>query len=821
MLNTSESQVRGPLRDKLEDAQDAAILYFLTQDVRYARFAGDILQNVIEGYTGLVAPGSSANTGWLLATDHLKEVREVATESPIIYDFIYDWLKAGNKVWDVKSAALVDFNFNDAQTVFRTDVRLAKVVGHTGSNWSVVESPSLVRTALALDDPAERAASLRYYLDTDTSKQDSLRTVAKSYAAAGDIWPESFQYSGDVNEWSNYLMVLLERYDPANRLYAAYPNIAWSLKRTSELIFPNGDAIRFGDGHRDISEPYFYYEIVYAQAVARGYADLQAHYGALINAGVAARKCNRASVANYASLSPRQAPLQLLWFAESEAESANVFTLPRTDTLPFAGVALQRNLSSTGSARNSLMAWVGGAAHVHSHATGMNLELFGAGEILGADGGLTTYGDTITENYYRVFAAHNTVIVHGASRGQGDWADLGMETVQTVAMEPQSFDPAVSPDFSFTCSSFNDTRGTRAEATQQRTVALVRTSPTTGFYVDLFRSDSRLSPEFHDYIYHNVGDALILRDSADAAIPLSADATRFQNDIGDPRKQPGWRYFGNPRSSGTFAGFVHARFTANNLPAGPTRMDVFIPGAAAREYTTVTSPPIKETSTTYDNRRAPTLVIRRTGEAWAQPFIAVYEPTYGTAAATIRSVEKIESAGLVVGVKVVSLVGPKTCTHYVLSLPTASTYTDAALNLSFTGRFAIVADNSDGSGALYLGSGSSLSYRSLKIASRSGVTTAAELRSAPGQAPVLTANSLVDLTAEGAPVIATPPATQAVAPGSAVSFSVAASGTAPLSYQWKHGGAPIAGATSSTYALPSAQAASMGFYSVSVSNPSS
>ena len=130
------------------------------------------------------------------------------------------------------------------------------------------------------------------------------------------------------------------------------------------------------------------------------------------------------------------------------------------------------------------MSFVGGADHVHSHASGMSMEIYGMGEVMGAKSGTGTYTTALHENYYRLFASNNTVIVNGASRGEGGWENIAINTVQTVAMEPQPFASAVSPDFSFTCSSFVDDKGTLAEGTQQRTMALIRTSPTSGYYVD-------------------------------------------------------------------------------------------------------------------------------------------------------------------------------------------------------------------------------------------------------------------------------------------------------------------------------------------------
>ena len=53
-----------------------------------------------------------------------------------------------------------------------------------------------------------------------------------------------------------------------------------------------------------------------------------------------------------------------------------------------------------------------------------------------------------------------------------------------------------------------------------------------------------------------------------------------------------------------------------------------------------------------------------------------------------------------------------------------------------------------------------------------------------------------------APGITTQPADQSVTEGQTATFSVTATGTAPLTYQWKKGGTDISGATSSTYTTP-------------------
>ena len=76
-------------------------------------------------------------------------------------------------------------------------------------------------------------------------------------------------------------------------------------------------------------------------------------------------------------------------------------------------------------------------------------------------------------------------------------------------------------------------------------------------------------------------------------------------------------------------------------------------------------------------------------------------------------------------------------------------------------------------------------------------------------------------TGSEAPTIAAQPQGQRVAVGSPATFRVEASGTPPLSYQWRRDGAPIAGATAAAYTLAAAALADDGArFSVVVGNAS-
>lgn len=69
-----------------------------------------------------------------------------------------------------------------------------------------------------------------------------------------------------------------------------------------------------------------------------------------------------------------------------------------------------------------------------------------------------------------------------------------------------------------------------------------------------------------------------------------------------------------------------------------------------------------------------------------------------------------------------------------------------------------------------------------------------------------------------APIITSQPASQTVAVGQNIGISVAVSGTAPFSYQWRKDGTEMSSATNATYSLFSVQTNQAGSYTVVVSN---
>ena len=74
------------------------------------------------------------------------------------------------------------------------------------------------------------------------------------------------------------------------------------------------------------------------------------------------------------------------------------------------------------------------------------------------------------------------------------------------------------------------------------------------------------------------------------------------------------------------------------------------------------------------------------------------------------------------------------------------------------------------------------------------------------------------LTVNTPPTITTQPVSKSVNVGNGISFIISATGTAPLSYQWKKNNVNISGATSATYKIASPRVSDAGTYSCTVTN---
>lgn len=707
----------------LQDAIDCGVLYYLTDKEEYAIAAADILATFVNALnkTSLRRPPNKGggNDGWL-CDDHLLEARIVGAQLPIIYDFVHPYLEKGGKVYDLASGELRPFDLPAGQKVFKTYVDLALNRGSRHNNWTVLESTSMIQNMMAIDDAEERAKLLRYFVDKNTRNQGSLKHIYRHFKKPGDIWPESLGYSKHVTTLTIFHMTLVDRIYPDLKLGQRFRNIPQSITAMYNLKYPNGDIPPLGDAGRHYGENYLAYEMALQLArLNEDKAQIQ-QFSGFLSSSIAGGKYDQSKLGSRGyGAAAYTVPLKLLWGIADLGGDAGADIAPprpRSNHLPHAGATIQRNISKTDKVTNSLMAVVAGGSFVHSHASGMDLELYGQGHVLGTDGGKSTYGTPMHENYYRIFAAHNTVISNGASASRGGWANLGIDTVTPVVLEPRAGEPGVSPNHSFATTRFTDKYNLVAPAEHQRTVALIRLSDERGYYLDVFRAKSQKKGQFHDYLYHNVGDRLEITSGGNVlAMKPAPDRYQAPETLNWKRNRafqhPGWHYFEDIKSSAASDAGFEATFIADELGQKPVVMRALIPSGLNTEVTQVNAAPSSVAPGPYRKKPLPTFLLRHHGDAWSNPFAVVYESHTGNPA--VKSVDRLLVDGVFKGVKVKAEVNGDAIIQYVLIQENLDdVYSNEDLGITFKGQFAVLTlSEKEKVQSMYIGSGRELACK--------------------------------------------------------------------------------------------------------------
>jgi hypothetical protein len=261
-------------------------------------------------------------------------------------------------------------------------------------------------------------------------------------------------------------------------------------------------------------------------------------------------------------------------------------------------------------------------------------------------------------------------------------------------MEPLPEAEAVSPLISFTDSRYTD-RSTNTN--QQRTMALIRTSDKSGYYVDIFRSDNKTR---NDYMYHNIGNSIELLTMGGQPVRMSPAQIDL---VGDDH--PGFRHISDVKSSGKYADDVIAMFTMLNENSGTRYMKAYIPQNANLNYYTGYSPKAR-TAGRYSNLNVPTLMIQSKGEAWTNPFIVVYEPYFDKDGSAIQ---KVTSPDRNKDFVTLLVEGKNNEQQYIFQGNDAS-LENSSNNYSFKGYFGSVSLVNNQIRYIYLGQGKKISF---------------------------------------------------------------------------------------------------------------
>ena len=282
-----------------------------------------------------------------------------------------------------------------------------------------------------------------------------------------------------------------------------------------------------------------------------------------------------------------------------------------------------------------------------------------------------------------------------------------MGHISLAAMEPYADKAAVSPYCSFTDTRYTDQS---THTPQQRTMAIIRTSDTSGYYIDIYRSDNAASNE---YVYHNIGNTLQLLSSERKALPVAPAVFPISKKPFDP---PGFRMIQNYHSTGATDKNVIALFSLKEN--GDNRhMQVLFAGEKDRIFYTGRGPKSGTADTPYRYISTPTLVCRQQGEAWKRPFIAVYEPFSSSNHFTVESIENMDRSHPenFTELKVVNKDGSQ---QIVLQSLDKERF-QKNKNWNFKGNFGVINLENNKLKYLYLGSGRQLSWQQYTIESGS------------------------------------------------------------------------------------------------------
>ena len=697
----------------LSTAAYSAMLYYVTQDEKYARFSGDILAY----YFDVLSTRTEAKT--TITGNYFYDPRTCYNQLAVAYDFVYPYLKkSGTTVYNKASNSRVAYNHTKAQKVIRNIA--ARTLNEAGgldtqgqviSNHPVLTAPGSIFPIMCIDDATERDRLFNLFWDRGTKRQNSFtKTILKMYTDQA-LWPESVSYGFMPN--TLLVLNLVDKIKPGLNAGANYIKLFESAALLENLRLPNRYFVRYGDSHRknDGTGNINRYALNFAKR--RGYTALQKQAEISL-------KQSYPSSNGYSTSVPSKGfenfnALELFWGEPLPTTSVNAFEYKPTVIIEHAGVALQRNYSGVDDKENGLVGIIGGANYVHAHVTGITMELYGAGDVMAPNGGLPpSLAERSTmpfQGYFNRYAGNNTVIVNGTSKGsdkRGTWGankELYQDLTVNIASEPKHLENPISPNFSFATQFLDDNVN---NCDQQRTLSTIRTSATTAYYLDIFRSKSVGANNFHDYIYHNIGDDTRLINANNNQVITVTNTNRYQNDVGDEYQSPGWRTFEQTKSTPATLQPIKVRFDLNTTNR---YMHMLLPGGVRREYTKAVGPGTYEALNGYEDKKTQIIAIRQDGEAWNKPYVSIFEPSKN-ANGSVQSVENLTTGSKIVGAKVVSVVGGKTITDYIISNENASdTYTSTNPAITFKGRFAVVRVE-DTQTTLYIGEGTSLVYES-------------------------------------------------------------------------------------------------------------
>ncbi len=600
----------------LDLAKNAAYIYWLNGDEKYAKFATDIYYKWLVGtyyMNPILDPTSSCGSlgGWAPGGicgyyDYEQIHDDSAERAAAIYDYLRPYLAQNT---DAHLDSIGKGTKEVTDEVMKRFIDLGLVRGGKRGNWNVNGFARIMAPMIILDsndayeDGKGREYYLEYFLTKDKEYHDSLAGMLKNYDTVTGLWNESPGYAfGTVTSILDFATML----HPIGVDIIADNAI---LQKAAQAIIPwmdaRGNLIVFGDTRGGVAD-YTIFERLLTYYTKVG---------------------DKKSAEKMASAIAQA--IENGTYSRDNADLVGLTTqvaikgeLPAVESGDLSYSELHRLFTMKDyNGENRLMATIyGGRKGNHLSSNGLAITLYGFDYALAPDAaGYESYWSK-DFGYHQTATGSNTILP-GYTQGE----IVVNNTYPTLAAD-EYFN--TKPHGSF----YRMVDVTASE--KRRVLTMVRCGAEAGYYVDIFFSDQ---PE-NDYIFHNVGKRLTLKDKngKDLRVRLAADLGTKHSDA--------YSYFKSPRKVNHSEDFI-----ANWIVADGIEVDFRMLGGANRALYTVNAPystllkTLTPSAVSSSPESTPTLIVRQNGvNGKEQPFVGVYEAHKGNP--VVKSVDLVSKS---------------------------------------------------------------------------------------------------------------------------------------------------------------------------------
>lgn len=707
--NVSGNAIESINEEIMKMVKDAAFVYWVNNDEKYAKFAFDVFDTYMMGMYYRKEPIDVGNghAQTLVGLSTFEVIQErILNELAYTYDFLYSYIEKKH------SDKLMIYTETFKKWI---DISIKNGVPH--NNWNLHKSKFILKVAMVLEnntnytDGKGREYYIDYILNKTSARHWSLtRFLDYGYDSNTGIWNECPGYAqGVTRDLTNFIRDYDNTFNQNLLDYA--PVMKKAVEVLPQYLFPNNQITAFGDT---------YYGGLNTEAMSDMIRLAQKYKN---------KEEEKLFTSMFKLFEPKfeiqedtkqKLPAQVSSFFTSKPLTLSKKVdkgmlkdyVTQTFYAPNVSWFVQRNKYS--DKENGLMISQYASYGNHAHSNGIAIELYGKGYILGAESGIgSSYFEKPYLEYYSQFPAHNTVMVDGVSKYP---EMLSNHPFDLLACYP----PAGQKEGYYTDITYSEVYFVEPESrsNQNRLLSIVSTGKNTGYYVDVFRSKKqRGGDRFHDYFYHNLGQELFIQD------------TNGQNLQLEPNQEMAFAgghlfaldYMWDKQSAKTSNDY-QAIWKMSFPDGNNIYMNLWMKGYEGREVFSIKAPSCKAFRSNndfpYEVNKEPYLTIaaRQYGEAWSHPFVSIYEPTTEKGGKSIESITSFDAENAVssdfVGVKVLNKSGR---VDYIFS----SVNEEKVIyqNKEVSGTYSVVSEEGENF-TLFLGNGTLLKAKGFVIESK-------------------------------------------------------------------------------------------------------